>query len=197
LTAGSDKPTVLPVPAGFAHSKMGVGPRLRFRAHANGTSHALCIDATKTRLSIVWTTLLLVFLFALLALFGRVFISTSNVTTWFFIIASPIITTIWLFAFVPPLVAAHRLAKRVPVWCEIDKGVCLHIAGEPINQPVARVLHVLCKPSRNYLMQWQVQLTSGEYRLLYHDQTSVFGDAAINSWARSAGFPVCSVEVIP
>jgi hypothetical protein len=191
----SDKPTKLPVPSSFSHSAMGLSPRLKFCTKSDGESHALCIDVMKTRVALVWATLVLLTLLAVLACFGFVMVGRGTWATVGLAVVSALIVPFWLFTFVPPILATRRVAKRTPVWCEFKGTTCVQIAGEPLNEPVRRVLHVLCRYGRGSTSQWQVQLASGQYRLLYQDESNVFGNEQINAWSRSAGFVVQSVEI--
>lgn len=195
MSEASDKPTMLPVPRSFSHSAMGVSPRLRFLTRSEGESHALCVDVTKTRLSMAWAMLVLLVLLTVLACFGFVMVGRGTWATVGFAVVSVLIVPIWLFTFVPPILATRRVAKRTPVWCEFRGTTCVQIAGEPVNEPVRRVLHVLCRKARGSISQWQVQLASGQYRLLYEDASNVFGNEQINAWSRSAGFVIQSVEI--
>lgn len=196
MTDSAAKPTMLPVPASFGHSALGIAPHLRFRSVSEGDTHRLCIDRIKTRVAVVFAVIVLIGLFAAMALFGRFFTQAHPLGLWAFVALAAIITPIWLFAFLPPMLAARRLAKSTPVWCELKGTTCVHIAGEPVNQPVACVLHVVIRRSaKMYMSQWQLQLESGEYRLLHQAHTHLFGIDAIDTWARAAGLPKRSVEI--
>ncbi|HLP86230.1 MAG TPA: hypothetical protein VK157_17895 [Phycisphaerales bacterium] len=195
MTDSAAKPTMLPVPASFGHNAMGIAPHVRFRTVSEGDTHRLCIDRNKTRVAVVFAFIMLIGLFAAMALFGRFFAQAHPLGLWVFVALAAIITPIWLFAFLPPMLAARRLAKSTPVWCELKGPTCVHIAGEPINQPVACVLCVLIRRRNSYISQWQLQLESGEYRLLYQSDANLFGIDAIDAWARATGLPKRSVEI--
>ncbi len=196
VNAETGKPVRLQVPASFGHSAMGFAPTIKFVAHTTGTTHELRISTTATRVSIACGVLVLTTLFFILFIvFGRIFVASGPFGIVAFCIAAVFISSVWLFLFVPPLLNAVRIARRTPVWCTLQDTTCLQIAGEPINERIVAIHHVLLRLGRGYAAQWQLETASGAYCLLYEERAAALNNAGIEAWARAAGLRIRYVEV--